>query len=125
MIHPSKLLTSSILGIGLFGFGASAEPIFRWVDNAGTVHCTGEALEVPAGRTAETTEDGIGCITVTDSASQPANHAEVPFHAYRWVDDQGVTNYTDNPDNIPPKFKVDITFGADIGRDAPKAEPKS
>src|SRR5262249_62221204 len=113
MIHPSKLLTSSIIGIGLFGFGASAEPIFRWVDNQGAVHCTGDATEVPAGLTAEATEDGIGCITVTDSAPQPANHAAVPFHAYRWVDDQGVTNYTNNPQNIPPKDKVEITFAAE------------
>ena len=125
MIHPRKLLTSSIVGIGLFSFGASAESIFRWVDNQGAIHCTGDPTEVPAGFTAEPTEDGIGCITVTDSTPQPENHAAVPFHAYRWVDDQGVTNYTDNPDNIPPKYKVEITFGAEIGRDTPKEEPKS
>jgi len=119
-------LTSSIIGIGLISFGASAEPIFRWVDNQGAVHCTGDSTEVPAGLAAEATEEGIGCITVTDGASEPVTtHAAVPFHAYRWVDDQGVTNYTDNPDSIPPKYKVEITFGAEIGRDTPKAEPKS
>ena len=126
MIHPGKvLLTSSIIGIGFFSFTASAEPIFRWVDNSGAVHCTGDPTEVPAGRAAEATEDGIGCITVSDSAAQPESHAAVPFHAYRWVDAQGVTNYTDNPENIPPNSKVEITFGAEIGRDVPKAEPKS
>jgi hypothetical protein len=124
MIHPGKIFLIS--GISLLGLRAFAEPIYRWVDERGVVHCTGDPSEVPSGRQAEAGEDATGCITVSDSAPQAATHAAVPFHAYRWVDDQGVTNYTDNPENIPTKYKVEITFGAEIGRDVPpKVEPKS
>lgn len=123
MIHPAKIFLIS--SISLLGLSAFAEPIYRWVDDRGVVHCTGDPTEVPSGRQAEAGEDATGCITASDSAPQAATHAAVPFHAYRWVDDQGVTNYSDNPENIPTKYKVEITFGAEIGRDAPKAEPKS
>lgn len=124
MIHLGKVFLIS--GISLLGLSAFAEPIYRWVDDRGVVHCTGDPTEVPSGRQAEAGEDATGCITASDSAPQAATHAAVPFHAYRWVDDQGVTNYTDNPENIPTKYKVEITFGAEIGRDtSPKGEPKS
>jgi hypothetical protein len=123
MIHPTKIFLIS--GISLLGLSAFAEPIYRWVDDQGVVHCTGDPTEVPSGRQAEASEDAIGCITASDAAPQATTHAAVPFHAYRWVDDQGVTNYTDNPENIPTKYKVEITFGAEIGRDAPQTEPKS
>ncbi len=124
MIHPGKIFLIS--GVSLLGLSAFAEPIYRWVDDQGVVHCTGDPTEVPSGRQAEAGEDATGCITATDSAPQATTHAAVPFHAYRWVDDQGVTNYTDNPENIPTKYKVEITFGAEIGRDvSPRGEPKS
>jgi hypothetical protein len=36
---------------------------------------------------------------------------------YRWVDDQGEVNYTNDPDTIPPRFrtKAKITKGAELG----------
>jgi hypothetical protein len=34
---------------------------------------------------------------------------------YRWVDDEGVTNYTDTPSKIPDKYKAEITSGDELG----------
>lgn len=36
---------------------------------------------------------------------------------YRWVDEQGEVNYTNDPDTIPPRFrtKAKITRGAELG----------
>jgi Domain of unknown function (DUF4124) len=124
MIHPARIFLIS--GLSILGFSAYAEPIFRWVDDQGVVWCTGDPKDIPSGRQPVLGESATGCITPIETSAQAPTHAEVPFHAYRWVDDQGVTNYTDSPENIPTKYKVEITFGAEIGRDvSPKAEPKS
>ncbi len=34
---------------------------------------------------------------------------------YRWVDDRGVTNYTDDQSSIPAEHKVEVTSGAELG----------
>ena len=42
---------------------------------------------------------------------------------YRWVDDQGVPNYTNDPSKVPAQAKADVTEGDEIAVIATAREP--
>src|SRR5260370_41694361 len=97
MIHPGKIFLIS--GISLLGLSAFAEPIFRWVDDRGVGHCTGDPTEVPSGRQAEAGEEATRRITASENGTQATAHAEGPVPGHPRVERQGVTKYTHKPAN--------------------------
>ncbi len=55
---------------------------------------------------------GIGCILIFCSASASAT-------TYKWVDDQGTLNFSEDPGNIPRKYRKKAVI---IGEEEPMAE---